>query len=166
MNKLLFLILIPAFCFVMAQDKKVVTDAKSGKSMLIGTVSVSDFRDTAFSGWWNEEYNEYQPKTKLLKIISKKTKSCKITIVMGTWCSDSKREVPRFFKILDLLKYPADSVNIICVDRKKNGADNKIVNLKIELIPTFIFYRDNIEAGRIVESPKETLEKDILRILR
>ena len=84
---------------------------------------------------------------------------------MGTWCSDSRREVPRFFKILDKLNYDQKNVTLICVDRKKAAQTGNVDKLKIELVPTLIFYKDNAEIGRIVESPKETLEKDLMKIV-
>ncbi|MEJ2614863.1 MAG: hypothetical protein P8Z35_07895 [Ignavibacteriaceae bacterium] len=37
--------------------------------------------------------------------------------------------------------------------------------MKIELVPTIIFYKDEKELGRIVETPNDSLEKDILKIL-
>jgi hypothetical protein len=38
-------------------------------------------------------------------------------------------------------------------------------SLDIELVPTFIFYRKGMEIGRIVETPLQTMEEDIYRIL-
>ncbi|MFZ0452215.1 MAG: thioredoxin family protein, partial [Ignavibacteriaceae bacterium] len=88
-----------------------------------------------------------------------------IEIVMGTWCSDSRREVPRFFKILDAVNYPSNKVGIICVDEDKKTQSNELDGLKIELVPTIIFYKDGNELGRIIESPHDTLEKDMIKIL-
>jgi len=84
---------------------------------------------------------------------------------MGTWCSDSRREVPRFYKILDSLNFPSAKVKLIMVDRKKEAAEVNIASLNIELVPTMIIYNDGLEIGRIVETPKETLEKDLAAIL-
>jgi hypothetical protein len=89
----------------------------------------------------------------------------KITIVMGTWCSDSRRVVPKFLRVLDYLKFPDCNVSILAIGRNKKGGSKETDGMNIELIPTIIFYRDNLEIGRIVESPKETIEKDILKIL-
>ena len=84
---------------------------------------------------------------------------------MGTWCSDSRREVPRFYKILDSLNFPSAKVKLIMVDRKKEAAGIDISPFNIELVPTMIFYNDGLEDGRIIETPKETLEKDLEEIL-
>ncbi len=84
---------------------------------------------------------------------------------MGTWCSDSRREVPRFYKILDELNYPEEKVELINVDRNKVGIENSVDSLNIELVPTFIIYSKGEEIGRIIETPKESLEKDLAKIL-
>lgn len=84
---------------------------------------------------------------------------------MGTWCSDSREQIPAFYKILDELNYPSDKVTLICVDRKKKGLSNEADGLNIELVPTIIFYRNGEEIGRIIETPQESLEKDLLGII-
>jgi hypothetical protein len=94
-----------------------------------------------------------------------KVDNIKITIIMGTWCSDSRRVVPKFLKVTDYLKIPDNDVSILTIGRDKKGRANETDSLKIELVPTIIFYRNGKEIGRIVESPKETIEKDVLKIL-
>jgi len=42
----------------------------------------------------------------------------------------------------------------------------KVEKQKIEKIPTFIFIMNGKEIGRIIESPNESLEKDMLKIIR
>ena len=88
-----------------------------------------------------------------------------MTIVMGTWCSDSRREVPRFYKILDLIEFPSNSIDLISVNREKTVPDGDISELEILFVPTFIFYREETEIGRIIEIPEKTLEKDFLGII-
>ena len=45
------------------------------------------------------------------------------------------------------------------------GLSKETEGLKIELVPTIIFYKDGYEIGRIVETLTESLEKDLLKIL-
>ena len=52
------------------------------------------------------------------------------------------------------------------VDSQKTGGDVDISGLKIEKIPTFIFFKDDKEIGRIVESPEVNIETDLLKILK
>ncbi len=84
---------------------------------------------------------------------------------MGTWCSDSRTEVPHFYKILDEINYPKEKVILINVNRDKQGLENEVEGLEINFVPTFIFNKAGEEIGRIIEMPYETLEKDMLELV-
>jgi thiol-disulfide isomerase/thioredoxin len=85
---------------------------------------------------------------------------------MGTWCGDSKRETPRFFKIMEQADFDFDkNFKLIALNRLKRTPDNLQADYNIIRIPTFIFYRQGKELGRYVEYPRESMEKDILKIL-
>jgi thiol-disulfide isomerase/thioredoxin len=145
---------------------KIVKDTVSGMPMLIGYCTREAFKDTNFVWWWMSEYDLYNIDSTLLNEIKNDLQNVNIRLVMGTWCSDSRREVPRFFKILDAVNYPSDEVEIICVDEDKHTEGDELAGLNIELVPTIIFYKNGNELGRIVESPQETLEKDMVKILK
>lgn len=114
--------------------------------------------------WFIENYNNYLLDTATLKQINYEDIK-NIQVVMGTWCSDSKTQVPRFFKILDYTKYQS-KINVILVDKNKKAKVKKYKSLGIVYVPTFIFYnKHNKEISRIVETPKETLEKDLLKAI-
>ncbi|HEX2865727.1 MAG TPA: thioredoxin family protein [Ignavibacteriales bacterium] len=164
--KLLILLSIISFVSLAAQEKlKTVTDENSGRPMLIGEAQRSAFRDTSYAKWFNPEYDSYRVKTKDLVNIADTLKNFNITIVMGTWCSDSHREVPRFYKILDTLRYPENKIKLIMVDRKRKDLSGSVDTLNIKAVPTIIFFKDGVEKGRIVEAPEETLEKDTYNIV-
>jgi hypothetical protein len=151
---------------LLPQEKcKLVVDENSGKQMLIGEITRDAFKDTSFSWWFNAEYDTYNIDKQVLDSISQKLNDVNITIVLGTWCSDSRREVPRFFKILDSLGYSSNKVKMIAVDRNKEDLDGEVDSLSIELVPTIIFYREGKEIGRVEETPRETLEKDFNKIV-
>jgi thiol-disulfide isomerase/thioredoxin len=88
-----------------------------------------------------------------------------IQIVMGTWCPDSRREVPRFMQILDRWKFPAAKVTFIGVDNAKLSPVGDFDKLDIQRVPTFIILKNKVEAGRIIENPVTSLEQDMLNIL-
>ena len=85
---------------------------------------------------------------------------------MGTWCGDSKRETPRFYKIMEDANFVFyKNFKLVTVNRKKKTPDNLQEGLNILRVPTFIFYKNGKEIGRYVEYPRETMEKDILKIV-
>jgi len=141
-------------------------DEKSGSDILYGYTKADAFENAPFDEWYNFEKEEYQVDNETVeKIKSIGLGKIKIEIVMGSWCSDSQREVPRLIKILESVGYEIDNLEIINVDHKKEAEKTKVTQYKIERIPTIILSRNKKEIGRIVESPKESLEKDILKII-
>lgn len=165
----LFVFLLIIIKVLDAQEKvqtfKVTIDEKSNKPMLIGICTKENFiKDTSFSWWFLSEYDFYNPEDSIMKLID--LDSIKIVCVMGTWCSDSRREVPHFYKILDALNFNYENLTLYCVDRKKQAEGFDIDQFVIEKVPTFIFYKNDSEIGRIIETPQETLERDMLKILQ
>jgi thiol-disulfide isomerase/thioredoxin len=110
-----------------------------------------------------DNYSGNQQVLDTLKGIS--TDGVSIKIVLGTWCPDSRREVPRFVKILKEINFPAAGVKFIGVDNMKFSPVDNYNALGIERVPTFIFYKNNIETGRIIENPTTSLEQDMVNIL-
>ena len=163
---LTFLVIVSIFPSLQAQDRnKIVQDEETGKPMLIGPCTREAFSDTSFSGWFNSTYDEYDPDSVTVKEIAYNFDSVKTTIVMGTWCSDSREQVPHFFKVMDEAGYPGNNIRMFCVNREKTDSLGDVDSLDIELVPTFIFYHKGREIGRITETPMQTMEEDIYGIL-
>ena len=55
---------------------------------------------------------------------------------------------------------------MIALNRKKQSPNGEINNMAITNTPTFIFYKNGEELNRIVETPVESLEKDLVKILK
>ncbi len=85
-------------------------------------------------------------------------------VVLGTWCPDSRRNVPHFLKVADEAGMPPDSIKLYCVDRSKKSSDGLTDTYGIQRVPTFIFMKGGKEIGRIVESPELSIEQDMLKI--
>ena len=155
----LFIVLTGAgLVAVHAQDKQ--------DEMLLGEISSSDLRKAPYATWYNENDQSYQVDAAAITELDSLFEGVEIKIVMGTWCHDSKREVPRFYKILSAAGVNEDSTTMIALDRKKQAPRNEIDGMGITNTPTFIFYRDGKELNRIVEKPVISLEKDITAILK
>jgi thiol-disulfide isomerase/thioredoxin len=118
------------------------------------------------SAWYIKGYDEYQFNSEAVnKLLDINKDNLKIKIVMGTWCPDSRREVPKFMRILDIWKFPVSQVSFIGVDNAKLSPVGEYESLNIQRVPTFILYKNNIEAGRIIENPVTSLEQDMVNIL-
>ena len=85
----------------------------------------------------------------------------------GTWCGDSKRETPRFYKVMEAADFNfKKNFKLVAVNRGKKTPDNLQEGKNIIRVPTFIFYKKGKEIGRYVEYPRESMEKDFLKILK
>jgi len=141
-------------------------DTNSGQEILVGFCDKEGLRNfPMFMEFFNMEYEKYEPYTEFLEEYKDSLLEFKIIIVMGTWCGDSQREVPRFYRILDELGFPKDQLTLICVDRAKKAEDLNLDDYYVELVPTFIFMKGKVEMGRIIEAPSETLESDMGQII-
>jgi len=148
-----------------AQDYTITTDEDNGESLILGYCPVTLLNDSLFDGSWTSEYNSYNLDYGVLDSLEGKLNCINITIVFRSTCSDSREQLPRFFKILKELNYNVNSITLIGVDREKQGLSDEVEGFRIEFVPTIIFYKDGNEIGRIVETPAESLEKDLLRII-
>ena len=166
---LLFLFL---FILQSCESKKVVVnrevDTTNDGKMLLGHQTKSQLLKDPYSIWYNPEHTDYTLDQETMKELKKeKLNSYAITAVLGTWCADSHREVPRFFKILEAVNYPDNKLTIIGVNRKKEAPSGEDGPLNIQRVPTFIITKYGKEIGRIVEYPKSGyLEKDLLEIVK
>ena len=168
MYKVFFLIAIMTmFSNIQAQQNQVVFDTIAKKDILIGECNREGLMLPIFAEFYTLEYNSYKPALETLPILSDFGNDYNIVIVMGSWCGDSKEQVPRFLKIADSFGFPEADIRIICIDKNKTAPDfeEEIVRYGITLVPTFIFFRGENEMGRIVETPVESLEKDWLKII-
>lgn len=89
-----------------------------------------------------------------------------VTVFLGTWCSDSRREVPRLWRALDQVgdMVPFE-ITYVAVDREKTEPADLLTGQEIEYVPTFIVRRDGHEVGRVVEEAPDGIESDLLALL-
>lgn len=128
-----------------------------------GDFTYQGFRDTSH---WSVRYDSsYAAEGNNIEILKAKLPGTHMLIYAGTWCGDSKHQVPRMMKVLHESEFDLNTLDFRLVDRSKKDKVGHSVQDSIKYIPTFILYRDSKEIGRIVESPKATLEQDLVKML-
>jgi thiol-disulfide isomerase/thioredoxin len=145
---------------------KMVHDTTINQEVLIDYCDRAGLESGEFGTYYKLEYEDYQLNDSLVKLIGNNINKFDITIVFGSWCSDSEQQVPHFYKLLDQAGYDDSKLKIIAVNRQKKAEEVHIEDLQIELVPTFIMYKNDKEVGRIVETPVETLEEDLWQIIK
>ena len=141
-------------------------DFHNQTTWILGYFNPDQLTHYPYSTWYLKGYDDYQINTDALnKLLDISKDDLTIKIVMGIWCPDSRREVPRFMKVIDAWKFPAAKLTFIGVDDAKQSPVGEYLKLDIQRVPTFILYKNNIEAGRIIENPSTSLEQDMVNIL-
>lgn len=140
----------------------------SGEKHLAGPFDLNVLRtDTTYSGWFEENIAKFK-----LKGADTSWKSAlsdtEVEIYLGTWCGDSKRWVPQFVKLWNELGLDESQLTFTALydgeEQYKQGPNGEEKGLQIHRVPTFIFKKEGFEYARIVESPRNDLEKDLAQI--
>ncbi len=149
--------------------KNQIVKTKNGNEMLLGNCTRACLLQKPFSDWFVKNYNEYKVDSSQIPELNKRFKKKNITLFLGTWCGDSRREVPRLLKILDAAGVNEKQINLIMVSNEdgmyKQSPQHEEKGMNIIRVPTIILSHGKNEAGRIIESPKRSLEIDLLDIL-
>jgi hypothetical protein len=153
---------------IQAQDlnKKIEDKIKHKQVMLNlctreGLIAFPEFKDS-----YDTFYEAYSLDSASVAKLKPLLAGHKIKIVLGTWCGDSKLQVPHFLKVTDAASINETDIQIISVDGDKKAENGLIDGLNIERVPTFIVTdKDGAEIGRITESPRKTIEADLLELL-
>jgi hypothetical protein len=130
---------------------------------LTGHVTRAALED--YETWKTLRAQDYVPDAAAIKTIAERGKDVQVLAIVATWCPDSKREVPRFFKIYDQALLGLAKVTLVAVDRSKKDAEGLTVKHDVLRVPTFVFFRGDKEIGRVIERAATTLEQDIAAIL-
>ncbi len=147
-----------------------------GSKVLLGEVTRDDVVGNIAG--WDEEYFTYQPDETILGELAGRLDGIRLVVVLGTWCSDSYREVPRLWKVLEEIGFLPENMKMLAVERAKAAPDSALSkelvdwskNVReyyaIKAVESIIVYRDGAELGRIVEAPAKSIEADLLETVK
>ena len=142
---------------------KLHTEQYKGHDILVGKGHRSDLEKKYYNEWFDANWRDYRPDSEILNKLKPVINDYKIVVLMGTWCPDSREQVPVLFKVLDDAGYKQNP-DIYFVPRKyksyKPAKDFKIIR-----VPTIIVYQNGQEKGRIIEYPMKSIEADLLKIV-
>ncbi len=130
----------------------------------LGMIGVEEKNIIYRENWFAKKYERFEPNLDVLKSVDGRMRNCKIDIIMGIWCRDTKTYLPRFLKLFDSMRIPDGHIKIYSINKSKKKPRKLIKQFQVKYLPTVIFSDDDGEIGRIVEYPYDTIEKDILKI--
>lgn len=148
---------------------KPTAGATPAADKLLGIHPVSSLEKPPYSEWYRKEYDGYTPDSNIIAALKPLLHRQQVTVFLGTWCGDSRREVPRLVHVLKAAGLPDKQLKLVMVDNApdayKQSPGREEAGLNIFRVPTVTITEKGAERGRIVESPVESLEKDLLHIL-
>ncbi len=154
---------------VNAQDINLEITEPSGTAYLLGPINKDGLMGENYSSWFTANFENYNPNPNLIEDLKTKLKDYDLLLFMGTWCGDSKQEVPRLHKVLEASNFPMQKLKVIAVSREahmyKQSPQHEEKGLNIHRVPTLIIYKNGQEINRIVEHPVESFEEDIYKII-
>jgi hypothetical protein len=139
-------------------------DQETGQTIFKGRCTFDDLNDEASFDWMTLNSSAYNPDVATTEALKKALSSCELIIFMGTWCDDTHVLLPRLYKTM-LLSRCFTNYKMYGVDRDKKSNKDEQALYGIVNVPAIIVMKDGKELGRVVENVKESIEKDLLRIV-
>jgi thiol-disulfide isomerase/thioredoxin len=114
---------------------------------------------------WKAAFQKASPDADAAAKLAEVDPGAEVVVYLGVWCSDSRREVPRFWKALEMAGEVPFEVRHVGVDRSFEAGEVSLEGVDLQAVPTFVVSRDGQEVGRVVETSPNGIEHDVLALL-
>jgi hypothetical protein len=142
-----------------------LTVSASDELVLVGDLTRAEI-ERALPDWVEEQVT-VTPDPTAAASLAVALEDVEVTVYLGTWCADSRRELARLWRALDLAAAESPtSLHYIGVDRPMIEPRAWTAGRGLERVPTFVVERESTELGRIVEISPNGIEIDLLALLR
>lgn len=130
---------------------------------LVGTVTRAEV-EKKIPGW-HEAREASEPNAEAAKKLAKVATGATVEVYFGTWCGDSRRELPRLWKAMTLAGATVPfTLRTVAMPRDKSHRRYP-EGVTVTQLPTFIVKRNGKEVGRVVETSPGGIESDLLALL-
>jgi thiol-disulfide isomerase/thioredoxin len=144
------------------------TDAESWRIQpeppLIGPVTLAKLRSAKPD--YVHAAARYKPDPAAVQALKGVATETEVVVFFGTWCTQCKHYLPHFLRTLDLVDNPKFTVTFYGVNEDETEPRDVIKKYNMAKTPTVIFLQGGQQLGRIEETPEETMEADMVRILK
>lgn len=169
--KVKYILLVTSLMFVSIVNAQKTQYFKNdrGQKHLCGAISLKTLEtDSVSKEWFAKNYKKFTLTDKKQNW-SKNLENVEVEIFLGTWCGDTRKNVPKFIKLWRDLGLDTKNIKLIGVysgidDKYKQSPDREERGKEIYLVPTFIFKKNGKEISRIIEEPVNDLETDVKQI--
>lgn len=108
---------------------------------------------------------EYKPDKKAIEAIQKEIRDTDILVFFATWSPASKHWIPQLMKTLEVASNPNLHAKYFGLSKDLQEPRYEVGRYHVTQAPTVVVEREGKELGRIEGKPKESMEKDLEKIL-
>ncbi len=134
-----------------------------GQTEIVGPLTRDEILDKLPG--WKPFIQAYSPDLEIVGRLQSVHERVTVEIFLGTWCPDCRQHVSAWLKLTDMVGNPLITTTLTGIPRKRELRQEYIAGRNVEKVPTFIVHFRGREIGRIVETPKASVEADLWGIL-
>ncbi|HPH32654.1 MAG TPA: hypothetical protein PLB49_12420, partial [Chitinophagaceae bacterium] len=92
--------MIGAFLCLYVTIQSIGQQKTNEPAIIYGSCTIEQLKADPYGSWFTPAFDQYTPDTETVNQLKKEMKDkWSIRIFFGSWCGDSKRELPRFIKL-------------------------------------------------------------------
>jgi hypothetical protein len=114
---------------------------------------------------WKSQVDAYSPDLETVGRLQDVHEAVRVEVFLGTWCPDCRQHVSAWLKLMDMVRNPLITTTYTAIPRARELRHEHIGDKGVERVPTFIVHFRGREIGRIIETPKISVEADLWSIL-
>ena len=119
--KLFYTCIVIALLFACKSNHTFTTKKEGSDIILNGFVERKYLNNPKLFPWFYYGYQAYQPKDSIISILKEDSSKLSFLIFAGSWCGDTQKELPAFYKVADKMGYHYASNLIEKTKQSMNG---------------------------------------------
>lgn len=162
-----YLAALPAALLALActAAPEAVVDAGTPEPELVGRLTRAEI-EAAVPDWVGAQIEAAPDPDQAVAMASAGSPQSRVTVYLGTWCSDSRRELARFWRAMDEAGGEVTfEIDYVGIRRDKARRDPSLESVGLLYVPTFVVEEAGAESGRIVETSPNGIEFDLAALL-
>jgi thiol-disulfide isomerase/thioredoxin len=115
---------------------------------------------------FKESAAEYAPNAEAVRFLASVKDSVQLVVFFGSWCPVCAEEVPKLIKTVDSAGNGRIQVRFIGVSEDLKEPHEALKKFSVSATPSLLVIQNGRELGRIVEHPEDTIEGDLVSIIK
>lgn len=163
-HKVIFFMRTSIFTFLLLSFIFTTVSAQLVDTSPTGRITINTLFNSKNTPKFKPNYEAYKPDEEAIKTIRKFKGKMQIKMIMAFWDEESSQQTSELVKILETAKWDVSDANqlkIFAVNTVMEASFEGFNSLKVNVLPTYIFYVNGKEVGRYDNNLPMNLEKSI-----